>query len=166
MEQIGTIVILYLIGAGILVAEIFIPSHGILTVAGLGFVGTAIYMTFQASEAAGYVAVVLSLILLPIAAWLAIKYWHRTPVGKRISPPNPVLTPADTGDWQARLEPFVGMVGKSLTSLRPVGTCEFDGERLECIAEMGMIDRNKPVKAVGIKERNLSVTEVEDAGGA
>ena len=133
MEEVGTIVILYLIGTGLLVAEIFIPSHGILGLAGLGIFAAAIYMTFRQSEAAGYIALLASLVFLPTIAVMAIKYWHRTPIGKKISPPNPVLTAADTGDWEARLSPYLGKVGKSLSPLRPVGTCEFDGQRLECI---------------------------------
>ena len=162
VEAVGTIVFLYLIGTGILVAEIFIPSHGVLGVAGLGIFGAAIYMTFRQSETAGYIALLISLAFLPTMAVMAIRYWHRTPMGRKISPPNPVLTAADTGDWEAKLSPFVGKIGKSLSPLRPVGTCEFDGQRLECIAEMGMIERDQPVKAVAIRGRNLAVTPVEE----
>ena len=162
MEQVGTILILYLVGAGLLVAEIFIPSHGILTVAGLGVFGTAIYFTYHENTTAGHVSVILSLIFLPTMGFLSIKYWHRTPVGKRISPPNPVVTAADTGDWEAKLSPYIGKVGRSLSQLRPVGTCEFDGERLECIAEMGVIDRDQRVKAIAVRGRNLSVAPTDD----
>ncbi len=163
MEQVGTILILYLVGAGLLVAEIFIPSYGILTVAGLGVFGTAIYFTYQENPTAGHVSVILSLIFLPTMGFLSIKYWHQTPVGKLISPPNPVVTAADTGDWEAKLSPYVGKIGRSLSQLRPVGTCEFDGERLECIAEMGVIDRDQPVKAIAVRGRNLSVAVAEDS---
>lgn len=162
MEQIGTIVVLYLVGTGILVAEIFIPSHGILTIAGLGVYGAAVYMTYQADQTAGHIAVLASLIFLPTLGFLSIKYWHRTPMGKRISPPNRVVTAEDTGNWEARLSPFVGKVGRSLSTLRPVGTCEFDGERLECISEMGVIDRDRAVKATAVRGRNLAVAPVED----
>jgi membrane-bound serine protease (ClpP class) len=166
VEEVGTIVILYLIGTGLLVAEIFIPSHGVLTVAGLGIFGAAIYMTFRQSETAGYIALLASLILLPCMVFISVKYWHRTPMGKRISPPNPVLTAADLGDWEARLSPFVGKVGRSLSPLRPVGTCEFDGQRLECIAEMGMIERDQLVKAVAVRGRNLAVAPAEEPAQA
>ena len=68
----------------------------------------------------------------------------------------------DTGDWEAKLSPYIGKVGRSLSQLRPVGTCEFDGERLECIAEMGVIDRDQRVKAIAVRGRNLSVAPADD----
>ena len=118
--------------------------------------------SLQESTTAGHVSVILSLIFLPTMGFLSIKYWHQTPVGKRISPPNPVVTAADTGDWEAKLSPYIGKVGRSLSQLRPVGTCEFDGERLECIAEMGVIDRDQRVKAIAVRGRNLSVAPADD----
>jgi len=152
------IVVLYALGAAILVAEIFLPSHGILSVAGLGFLGVAVYLTFRQSTPAGYVAIVILIAVLPTMAILAVKYWHRTPVGRRIAPPNPTLTEEDTaGVRLAELQPLVGQVGQSLTPLRPVGTCEFNGRRVECVAEMGMIERGTTVEAVGIRNRTLVV---------
>jgi membrane-bound serine protease (ClpP class) len=163
VEEYGAIIILYLIGTAVLVAEIFIPSHGLLGLVGVTIYAAAIYMTFRANETAGYIALLATLIFLPTMALLAVKYWHRTPIGRKISPPNPVLTPADTGDWETRLSPFVGKVGRAASSMRPVGTCVFDGERLECIAEMGVIERNTAVKAIAVKGRNLSVIPLEEA---
>jgi membrane-bound ClpP family serine protease len=162
VEEYGAIIILYLIGTGVLIAEIFIPSHGLLSIVGVSLYAAAIYMTFRANEAAGYIALLATLVFLPTMGLLAVKYWHRSPIGKKISPPNPVLTPADTGNWEAKLTPFVGKVGRAVTSMRPVGTCVFDGQRVECIAEMGMIERGTPVRAIAIKERNLSVVPVDE----
>ncbi len=157
------IIILYLVGAAVLVAEIFLPSHGVLSVAGLGFLGAAIYLTFRQSSSAGYVAIIAVVALLPTMAILAVKYWHRTPVGKRIAPPNPTLTEDDTSVRLEQLRPFVGQIGRSLTPLRPVGTCEFNGRRVECVAEMGMVDRDVTVKCVGIQGRALAVRQYKEA---
>jgi membrane-bound serine protease (ClpP class) len=157
MEEIGIILLLYVIGAVVLVAEIFIPSHGILTVVGLGLLIAGSYKTFQLSMFAGYASLLGVLAFLVTFAVLAIKYWHRTPIGRRISPPNPTLTDEDTGNIDETLEPLLGTDGRALTPLRPVGTCEFDGQRLPCVAEYGMIERGTRVKAIRIHGRGFAV---------
>ena len=81
-----------------------------------------------------------------------------------ISPPNPRLTEADTSFDVADIQPLVGSVGRTVTPLRPVGTCEFDGRRVECVAEMGLIEANQPVRAVRIDGRELVVTLCKEEG--
>lgn len=158
--------LLYVIGVLFLIAEIFIPSSGVLTVASLSFLGMALYRTFQASTEAGYIAMLVLLVTLPTAAYLSIKFWHLTPVGRRISPENPVLTDADTGVNLEELKPLIGARGRTLSPLRPVGTCEFNGRRIECVAEVGMIASGVDVRAIGINGRSLAVKPVDsDAVG-
>jgi hypothetical protein len=60
------------------------------------------------------------------------------------------------------LEVLVGKYGRSLSPLRPVGTCEFGGRRIECVAEMGMIESDCCVQATEIRGRTLAV-DVEHA---
>ncbi|MFH0983169.1 MAG: NfeD family protein [Planctomycetota bacterium] len=153
----GLIALLYAIALAVLVAEIFIPSHGILTVAGLGFLIAAVVKTFQMSNQAGVVAILACAVLLPTAAALAVKVWPHTWIGRKISPDNPVLSARDVGVDVDEMQAMIGRVGRSLTPLRPSGTCDFNGRRFPCVAEMGMIDRDVEVQVVGIKGSNLTV---------
>lgn len=161
MDPILSLVILYVVGVVLLVAEIFLPSHAMLTVCGLAMLGWAVYQTFLLSEPAGYVSLLLLAILLPTTMILAVRNWHRTPFGRRISPPNPVLTREDAGARPDLLEPFVGRIGTTLTPLRPVGKCRFGDRKIECVSESGMIDRGVVVRAVGIVNMSLAVRPVE-----
>ncbi len=157
MSEILTISIFYIVGMLILVAEVFLPSHGLLTVAGVGFLIAGIVMTFRISTGAGFVATIAVIIALPVFFVVAIRYWPRTRIGRKIAPANPVLTDEDRGRLDAVLGPLVGTTGRAISPLRPVGTCEFDGRRLECIAESGMIDAGSTVRAVALRGRNLTV---------
>jgi membrane-bound serine protease (ClpP class) len=157
MDPILSLLLLYVVGLALFVAEIFLPSHGLLTVGALGFLGWAVYQTFLLSEMAGYVSLLVLAILLPTVAVYAIRNWHRTPIGRRISPPNPVLTREDVGARQDLLEPYIGRVGVVMTPLRPVGECRFGDDKVECVAESGMIPRGAAVKAVGIVNMSLAV---------
>jgi membrane-bound serine protease (ClpP class) len=104
--------------------------------------------------------VLLLLVLIPTSIYFSVKYWHRTPMGRVISPPNPVLTAEDKGVDLRELEALVGQRGRTLSPLRPVGTCEFNGRRVECEAEVGMIDSSVVVEAVGLRGRCLRVRSV------
>lgn len=160
MSDIGILVLLYAAGVLLLVAEIFIPSHGVLSIAGLGFLGVAVVKTFgYGGREAGIIAVFACLVFIPTFAFFAIKYWHRTPIGKRIAPPNPILTSADTSVPVEELSRLIGQDGRSATPLRPVGICNFSGRRISCVAEFGMIEAGVTVQAVRIAGSNLAVQE-------
>ena len=160
MPEIGILILLYALGILVLVAEIFIPSSGVLCVTGMGLLVWAVARTFQiAGREAGVLAVLTCLVVLPIFAYVAIKYWHRTPIGKRIAPPNPVLTTADTSIPVEELGALIGQTGRCLSPLRPVGICEFQGRRISCLAEFGMIDAGTAVVGTRIAGANLAVIE-------
>lgn len=160
MSEIGLLILLYALGLAMLVCEVFIPSHGLLTVAGLGFLIGAVAQTFAyAGRGAGVVAILCCLVTLPTFTIVAIKYWHRTPIGRRIAPPNPVVTAADTSVPVKELTAMIGRTGRCLSPLRPVGICDFDGRRVSCLAEFGMIDTGAKVVGTRITGGNLAVVE-------
>ncbi len=158
MSPLSVILLLYAVGLIFLVAEIFLPSQGVLTVAGLGFLGTAVYKTFNTyGEQAGLFAILGCMVLLPALAYVAVKYWRQTPIGRKIVPPNPVLTNADIGVPVEKLSELIGKTGTTATPLRPVGICEFDGQRISCVAQFGSVEAGVPVVGVKLQSGNLAV---------
>ena len=154
-----SITILYVVGMGLLIAELFLPAHGVIGLAGLGLLGLGIYETYLLNTTAGTVGLVAALILLPIGLYISVKTWHRTPIGRRISPPNPILTEKDRMPVED-LRQFIGKVGRTVTLCRPVGMCLFEGRRVECSSEQGMLEAGVDVKAIGLVDRTLSVRPV------
>ncbi len=158
MSDVSILILLYAVGVLMLVAEIFIPSHGILSVAGIGFLMSAVYKTFvYGGREAGIVAVFACLVFVPAFAFVAIKYWHRTPIGKLIAPPNPLLTADDTSIPVEALARLIGQTGRTITPLRPVGICDFSGKRVSCVAEFAMIETGSEVEGVRVSGANLAV---------
>ena len=158
MGEFAILFLLYGAAVLILVAEIFIPSSGVLSVTGVGFLVVAVVKTFDyCGDAAGYVASIASPVFLLAFAIVSIKVWPRTRIGRIIAPLNPEYTEKDLGTDNDDIKPLVGKYGRALSPLRPVGTCEFDGRRFQCICESGMIDAGAAVRAVGLKGRNLEV---------
>ena len=157
MSAIGLLIILYTVAVLLLVAEIFIPSHALLSIVGIAFLIFAIVKTFEFGYTTGVVAIVASLILIPTAAVATVKIWPNTRIGRMISPPNPEYTSKDLGTDVEAMNLLIGKYGRTISPLRPVGTCEFAGRRLQCVCESGMIDADVTVVAVGIRGRNLEV---------
>jgi membrane-bound serine protease (ClpP class) len=57
-------------------------------------------------------------------------------------------------DW---LYPLIGRRGRTLTPLRPAGSVDFDGRRLDGLSEGGYIDAGTPVSGVRVRGRYLVV---------
>ena len=160
MSDVAILVLLYGLGVLILVAEVFIPSHGILTVVGLGLLIAGVVQTFSyAGRDAGIIAIFACLVFVPAFAILAIKYWHRTPIGKLIAPPNPTLTAADTSVPIEEINSLIGKTGRTVSPLRPVGICDFNGRRVSCVAQFGMVEAGVAIEGVGLSGTNLAVVE-------
>ncbi len=153
------IALLYVLGMILLIVELFLPAYGLLGLIGVGVLGLALYETHQRNDVAALIGLAVIAVCLPLGLIFSVKNWHRTPVGRRLAPPNPTLT-ADDRMPVEHMRVLVGTVGRSLTRLRPVGTCEFDGRRVECKAEYGMIEKGVSVQAVRLVDRTLLVREV------
>ncbi|HOA74997.1 MAG TPA: NfeD family protein [Phycisphaerae bacterium] len=156
MDHWVKIVILYSLGVAVLAADLFLPSQGILTAIGLGLFGYGVYEAFQIGTMVGVIHVAVLTVALPAAFILGVRVWHRTPIGRRISPPNPTLTAEDRLPV-SDLQKLLGTSGRAVTILRPVGTCEFNGRRVECKAESGLIEAGTEVQAVRLSDRTVVV---------
>lgn len=157
-NMLTTALVFELIGIALLVAEIFLPAHGVLIALGLSSLGGGIYAAFQFSLTFGYASLLVSLALVPTLAVMAVRLWPNTFIGKRIAPPNSEFRRDQSpGAGNGELQMLVGQTGRTLTPLRPVGACDFGGRRVECLAESGMIDRNMQVVAIEVQGQSLVV---------
>lgn len=160
MEDVTLAIILFLVGIAMLVLEIFIPSHGLLGLVGMGSLVGGIVVAFRIGSGVGYATVLLAVVLVPTGAYLAVKYWYVLPVGKRVAPPNPEITEADLDFHTDELEALIGKTGKSATPLRPIGSCYFENRRVQCLAEIGSIKKGAKVEAIAVRGRDLVVREL------
>ena len=74
MSEVGIIALLFGAGALVLIAELFIPSHGVLTFVGVALLVAGIAQTFRdGGEKAGTISVIVCLVVLPVFAVVAVK---------------------------------------------------------------------------------------------
>lgn len=153
-------ILLYILCAASLIAEVFVPSAGLLGVIALLFLAGGVYIFFHYSTVAGWVGVVLAVILVPTVLFLAVKLFPRTSFSRNVT-----LTPSERQEGDAvpdseRLRTLLGKKAVTLTPLRPVGICEFEGTRVQCVAESGLIEKGKTVTVILVEGMRVVVSPV------
>jgi membrane-bound ClpP family serine protease len=157
MDGYGLIILCYALGVILLLAEVVIPSHGLLTVAAIVCLVIAVLKTFSQNPTAGVTAAVICVLFVPTVLIVAIKTLPRLPMGRHVAPPNPEPVRDEDLYPAEELRSLVGKFGRALTPLRPVGTCEFAGRRITCVAEGGLIDQDTLVQGCGLNGKDLIV---------
>jgi membrane-bound serine protease (ClpP class) len=143
-------VLMVVAGLLFLAVEVFlIPGHGVAALLGLLAVLAGVVLSLMgpvpgpADVAIAVGAVVSSLTLVGVAAW---GLYSRMRVG------DPLLggmLRRDEGYIAALPRPELeGLEGIALTDLRPAGTAEIAGERLDVVSEAGWITAGSPVRVL------------------
>jgi membrane-bound ClpP family serine protease len=57
---------------------------------------------------------------------------------------------------------LLGQTGRALTPMRPVGMCEFDKRRVECVAESGYVEKDKQIRVVRVEGTQLTVRVADE----
>ncbi|UCC22621.1 MAG: serine protease, partial [Planctomycetota bacterium] len=128
-------VFLYFASAILIIAEVFVPSGGIITLCSLACLAGGIAIFFQRSTTAGWVGVIIALIMIPSVLVVAYKMFPKTRFGKSVTLTPPQRQQGDAIPDTDELKGLLGAEGVVLTPLRPVGMCDFSGQRVECVAE-------------------------------
>jgi membrane-bound ClpP family serine protease len=154
-------VFLYFACAALIIAEVFVPSGGIISVCALVCLAVGIAIFFQHSGTAGWIGVGIALVMIPAVLIIAYKVFPKTRFGKSVTLTPPEREQGDAIPDTAKLKELLGAEGLVLTPLRPVGMCDFSGRRVECVAEGGYVDKGRKVKIINVESTQLTVREIE-----
>jgi len=156
-------VFLYVACAILLVIEIFVPSFGLLTVLAIvcGIGGGGIF--FRYGLAAGWVGVGTAAVVIPVVWIIAFRLFPRTRFGKAVIMARPDRSKGDAIPDNEQLQSMLNRTGTVVTTLRPVGMCDFDGRRIECVAERGFVTPGNKIKVIRVEGTQLTVRLLEEA---
>ncbi len=155
-------ILLLIAGIGILTAEVFLPSGGLLGI--VTFFTLTISLTFayrawgtsQPGIFWGFCGVLL--LLVPTALGGAFYVLPHTALGRRVlleAPTAEELTPF-TKETD-RLTKLIGRFGKAVTPLVPGGMVLLDGERLHAFSEGMIVESGKSVEILEVRGSRLLV---------
>jgi membrane-bound ClpP family serine protease len=153
MSPVETILLLFGVGLFLLAAELFLPTHGLLGVAGAICVVIAVGKTFIINQWAGVGLLLATTASIPFVWTAAMKIWPKTPLGRKLILPSNELIPEPPSV-------HLGQTGVAISEMRPMGMCEFAGQKVEATSEIGMIDAGRTVIVTSINNRRPLVKAV------
>lgn len=150
----------------LLVIEMFVPSAGIIgALSGvLAIVGVVCF--WRVSTTWGLSSLLALMVLAPLTIGFALKVWPDTPIGRRMilgarSEEERARERADeAARAEERREALIGAEGVAVTDLRPVGTVKIEGERVEALAQGGMIAKGDRVRVYDVQGNQIKVRGV------
>ncbi|MBA7617972.1 hypothetical protein ES703_25291 [subsurface metagenome] len=155
-------IFLYFACAALVLAEVFIPSGGLISIFALACLIGGAVIFFRHSTTAGWAGVIIAIIMIPTVLVIAYKIFPKTRFGKSVTLTPPQRQKGDAIPDTAELKELLGAEGLVLTPLRPVGMCDFSGQRVECVAESGYVDKGKSVKVIDVESTQLTVRVIEE----
>lgn len=156
-------IFLYFACAALIVAEVFVPSGGLISIFALACLVGGIVIFFNYSVIAGWIGVGIAAIMIPAVLVVAYKMFPKTRFGRSVTLTPPERQQGDAVPDTSELKDMLGAVGIVLTPLRPVGMCDFSGRRLECVAESGYVHKGKKVKVIDVESTQLTVRIIEES---
>ena len=150
-------VFLYFASVALIVAEVFVPSGGIISVCALACLVGGGYLFFDHSMVAGWLGVIIAIIMIPTVLIIAYRIFPHTRFGRAVLLAPPEREKGDAVPDTKQLKELLGKTGVVLSPLRPVGMCDFSGKRIECVAETGYIEKDNAVSVIRVEGTQLTV---------
>ena len=155
------ILICFVFGLGLLIVEVFMPGFGLPGVSGIALEIASIVLTYM--RHGGFAALGMTLIILACVA-AAISIALRSVNKGRLSKSPVILTETESASegyvTSKDMEIFLGREGRTKTVLRPSGLAEFDGVKLDVVADGEYIPKDTMVRVDHVEGARIVVRRV------
>ena len=150
-----------LVGFILVTIELFTPGFGVPGISGLALLLIGVVVASD-SLLEGILLTIIIVLMLCLLFTIAVRSASKGALAKT---PLVLKTSPDKEDGFTSGEDmayFLGHEGVAATMLRPVGTADFDGVKLEVLAEGEFIEAGKPVRVVRVEGRKIVVRQIEN----
>jgi len=160
-------ILMFVAGLGLLLLEIFvIPGFGIAGISGIILIIASLFLSmlgadpFLDPEAVSYAIIRLSVgfLLALIFIFILVRFLPKSNIFKKF-----VLSEEEKADAgytsRTNLSELVGLEGIALTTLRPAGTGDFNGRRVDVVADSEYIQNGKPIVVTAVEGMRVVVRE-------
>ena len=144
----------FVVGTGLIIVEAFIPGFGIAGISGIILEVVAIFCCGRL-HGTGTALLALAGVLLLIGAAVFLSY--RSAQNGRLSKSNLVLNATEVAEEKPSAEQWLNKEGITVTALRPGGTVEAEGTRLNAASDGDFIERGAAVVITGAEGDHLIV---------
>ena len=157
-ETVWVPLILQIAGVLVIIAEIIIPSGGLLSLVAAGLIGYSLYQAFTAvSTTAGYLFLAADAVALPLLVYVGLKLLEKSPVTLRRT-----LSSKDGVTSQAHgLEGLIGKRGTAVTDLRPSGKALMEGKKRDVVTRGDYIRKDSRIIVIQVTGNQVIVAQVD-----
>ena len=152
-------IILQLAGILVIMAEIIIPSAGILSLMAMGLIGYSLYIVytgFSSTTVAFFIA--FDIIIIPILVITGLKLLARSPVTLRYR-----LSRDDGVTSQSpELADYIDAEGIAVTDLHPAGMAVINGKKLDVVSRGDYIDKGSQLVVTEVTANQIIVRFKEE----
>ncbi|RQD69793.1 MAG: nodulation protein NfeD [Tindallia sp. MSAO_Bac2] len=153
------VILVFLAAIALLAIEAMAPGFGI---AGLGGLALIIASVVMASSTTGIavVSLIVALVMSIIALIIILKYAPKSSYFDRLTLGTKMTS--DSGYISTeRKEELKGKEGVVTSYLRPSGTVEIDGERIDAVSEGVYLEQGTRVKVISMEGRRIVVRKID-----
>ncbi|MCL2648715.1 MAG: hypothetical protein FWD61_17220 [Phycisphaerales bacterium] len=152
-------ILLFIAAAVFMAAELFLPSHGVLAIGAAGCAVASVVTAYMKSPMLGLIFGVAVVLMVPVVIYWAVRLYPKTPVGKRVML-EASSSAAGFEQETEQLSQLVGKRGNAMTMLRPAGTVELDGQRIDAVSEAEIIYPGTAVEIIRVDGMKVIVKAV------
>ena len=152
-------IILQLVGVVVIIAEIILPSGGILSIVALAVFGYSLFIVFnEISMFIGFSLVAADLILIPVLVIVGLKLMARSPVTLRKTLSRKEGVSSQSSD----LEGYVGTQGNAVTDLRPAGIAVINGKRVDVVTRGEYLEKDSAIIVTAVTGNQIIVRKKDE----
>jgi len=156
--------ILMVVGLALLMAEIFVPSGGLIGFLSFSSITAAIVMAFyQSGPVTGTGFLLIACVAVPLALVAAFRLLPDTPVGKRLLPAIPTAEEVlPDSEERRQLRGLVGRIGRAKSRMLPSGAVAIDNHIIDAVSEGLPIEPGQPVRVIEVRGTMVVVRPVDE----
>ncbi|UCE51135.1 MAG: serine protease [Desulfobacterales bacterium] len=152
-------IILQLVGVVVIIAEIILPSGGILSIVALGVFGYSLFIVFnEISMLIGFSFVAADLIFIPVLVIVGLKLLARSPVTLR----KTLSRKEGVSSQSSELESYVGTQGNAVTDLRPAGIAVINGKRVDVVTRGEYLEKDSAIIVTAVTGNQIIVRKKDE----
>ncbi|MCP3920863.1 MAG: hypothetical protein GY711_35495 [bacterium] len=148
-------ILLLSLGLALVIAEVLVPSAGMLgIVAGVCIVGSIVW-AFTISVQTGMMLLIATVVLLPAVVTIAFKILPHSPLAKKLMARGFSFDEGRGVDLRDQV--LLGRSGTVEAPLRPVGTARIDGRRVDVMSRGELVESGTAVRVIEVKGNRVVV---------
>ncbi len=159
MNPIMMAVFLQLLAVVVLIAEVIIPSGGLLGMLAAGLIGYSLYAVFtEVSANTGYLFLIADVVTLPVIVLFGLKMLAKSPAALKTE----LSSDSGVTSQSAELEGFLGKKGVAVSDLRPSGVAEIEDKRVDVVSRGEYINKGAEIIVAAVTGNQIIVEEVSE----